>query len=235
MTTGSRILRVTDVETSGLDPAVDRVVEIAFLDLIVGDDGEIARGRRWSSLINPEIPIPCAASAIHDIVDDMVADAPKFRDVVDEWRSPTPFAFCAHNRKFDMGFLDPVPTIPWICSYKIAIWLWPDCPSHSNACLRYWLKLKLAEDAGPQHRASGDSYITAAILRRALLTGATIEQMIEVSNQPAVLPRFHFGMHAGKPISEIPSSYLQWALDQKGMDDDVRHTAFIHLRDRNGQ
>jgi exodeoxyribonuclease X len=228
----SRTIRIIDTETSGLDPAVDRVVEIALFDLIVGDDGEIARGRRWSSLINPEIPIPCTASAIHDITDEMVKDAPTFRDVVDEWRSPAPFAFCAHNSRFDRSFIDPVPELPWICSYKVAIWLWPDCPSHSNACLRYWLKLKLADDAGPRHRASGDSYITAAIMRRALLTGATIEQMIDVSSKPAVLPRLHFGMHAGKPIADLPDSYLTWMLRQDGMDEDAKNTAFVEMQRR---
>jgi DNA polymerase-3 subunit epsilon len=63
-----------DLETTGIDPANDRIVEIAALR--VDPDGSRDLKRR---LINPERPIPPAASAIHGIRDEDVRDAPSFR------------------------------------------------------------------------------------------------------------------------------------------------------------
>ena len=73
-----------------------------------------------------------------------------------------PAALCAHFAKFDRGFFDPAGS-KWLCTYKIALWLWPDCPSHKNNVLRYWLKLKLAmDDLGlQQHRALRDALAIA--------------------------------------------------------------------------
>ena len=64
------MIRVVDVETTGLDPAVDRIVEIA----VVGVDFERRCYRKlFHSLVDPEIPIPPEASAVHHITTAMVA------------------------------------------------------------------------------------------------------------------------------------------------------------------
>lgn len=68
-----------DLETTGLNLAVDRIVEIALLK--VGTDGQRTMKRK---LVNPERPIPADASAIHGITDDMVKDAPSFRQIANE-------------------------------------------------------------------------------------------------------------------------------------------------------
>jgi DNA polymerase III epsilon subunit-like protein len=47
------ILRVVDTETTGLDPAVDKIVEIACVDVVLGADGRPRRGASWSTLVNP--------------------------------------------------------------------------------------------------------------------------------------------------------------------------------------
>jgi DNA polymerase-3 subunit epsilon len=68
-----------DLETTGLNLAVDRVVEIALLKVNV--DGQRTVKRK---LINPERHIPEEVSAIHGITDEMVKDAPTFRQVANE-------------------------------------------------------------------------------------------------------------------------------------------------------
>ena len=65
-----------DLETTGTDPATDRIVEVAALR-IDADGTRSARCRR----LNPERPIPPAATAVHGIHDDDVRDAPTFRKV----------------------------------------------------------------------------------------------------------------------------------------------------------
>lgn len=233
----SELIRVCDLETTGLDPRVDRVTEVGAVDLIVNDDGTVSRGPMWSELCNPGMPIPIGASAVNDITDEMVAGKPTFgAEHVSRLTAGPPVALCAHYAKFDRGFFDPAG-YKWICTYKVAIWLWPDCPIHKNNALRYWLKLKLAmEEMGQLHRALRDAYITAAILRRAILSGATIDEMIQVSAAPAILPRLVFGKHAMKPIADVPADYLSWVLKQggggEGFDEDVLATAMHELQRR---
>jgi DNA polymerase-3 subunit epsilon len=59
----------------------DRIVEIAIVKIM--PDGKKMMKRK---LINPEIPIPAAISEIHGITDEMVKDAPTFRQAANEIR-----------------------------------------------------------------------------------------------------------------------------------------------------
>jgi len=191
----------------------------------------------WSSLVNPGHEIPPGASAVHDITDEMVKDAPTLFDVMERIvTGPDPDYYCAHNSRFDSRFFDQtILRRPWLDTYRIALWLWPHAPEHKLHTLRYWLKLNLSlkddSDRTRSHRAVWDAYICAAVLRRAFMAGATIEHMVEVSNQPALLPKLTFGKHAMKPIEDVPMDYLDWILRQD-MEEDVLHTAFSELNRR---
>src|SRR5258706_12439866 len=138
-----------DVETSGIDPAIHGVVEIATVDVTVEPVPDqhplVTRGEMWSSLVNPGHEIPPGASAVHDITDEMVKDAPTLFDVMERIvTGPDPDYYCAHNSRFDSRFFDQtILRRPWLDTYRIALWLWPHAPEHKLATLRYWLKLKL--------------------------------------------------------------------------------------------
>lgn len=71
-----RPLAVFDLETTGVNLATDRIVEISILK-IMPDGQQIVRTQR----INPTIPIPEQTSLIHGIYDDDVKDAPTFADI----------------------------------------------------------------------------------------------------------------------------------------------------------
>jgi DNA polymerase III subunit epsilon len=71
-----RPLAVLDLETTGIDPKVDRIIEVSVLKLLPGG-GQDHRTRR----VNPGVPIPPEATAIHGITDDDVADCPSFRAI----------------------------------------------------------------------------------------------------------------------------------------------------------
>ena len=77
----TRPIAVLDLETTGTNLAVDRIVEIAVVK--VNPDGSRVVKRK---LINPEMKIPAGAAAIHGITDDMVKDAPPFRTVANEFK-----------------------------------------------------------------------------------------------------------------------------------------------------
>lgn len=247
------LVRVIDVETSGLDPALDRIVEVGTVDIHVSlgppdstpDPAKAApltvtRGRMWSSLVNPGMPIPPEASAIHDITDEMVANAPTLADVMPIITESAPKLVCAHHNRFDMKFIHQNGW-QWLDTYRIALWLWPEAPNHKNSTLRYWLKLNLdpaviSAPGNRSHSALWDAYVTGAILRRAIMSGATIEDMLRVSSQPALLPRLGFGKHAMDSIVDVPTGYLSWILDQQGMEEDIIHTARTEMaRRRDGE
>ncbi len=95
---------VFDIETTGLSHINDRITEIGAL-LISG--GEIKE--RFSSFINPHIPIPDKIVKLTGITDDMVADAPDESVVVKQFLD---FAggrmLVAHNANFDVSFIRTV-------------------------------------------------------------------------------------------------------------------------------
>lgn len=96
-----QLIAFIDTETTGRDPAVDRVVEIG---VILGRGGEIVARHDW--LVNPERPIPDEVSKIHGITDDAVRDKPTFRELAPEIVAALEGALpAAYNARFDRGFV----------------------------------------------------------------------------------------------------------------------------------
>ena len=65
-----------DLETTGIDLSRDRIVEISLVKISPNGDQELKTRR-----INPEMPIPPEATAIHGITDDDVKDCPRFKEI----------------------------------------------------------------------------------------------------------------------------------------------------------
>lgn len=217
---------VLDTETTGLDHKVDRLVEVALLD--------VKSDAHFHTLCYPGRDIPPEAMAIHHITEAMVANAPNpgkaLYDAVNHLNQPK--LAIAHNAKFDLPFIndlaqgqwDPI----WVCTYKCSVMLWPDAPAHSNQVLRYWLGLKvpmLEQFPGLMpHRALYDIIVTREIFGT-MLKFATLEQLITWSSGPLDLPKVPFGKHKGKPFSEVDYGYLKWVLGQSDMDENMLHSA----------
>jgi len=70
-----------DIESTGLDVASDRIVEISMVKVSPGAPGEPNNVEVKTRRINPTIPIPAEAQAVHGISDDDVKDAPKFAQI----------------------------------------------------------------------------------------------------------------------------------------------------------
>ncbi|MGL4227599.1 MAG: exonuclease domain-containing protein [Tannerellaceae bacterium] len=63
-----------DLETTGINISKDRIVEISYLKVYPNGDEEIKTRR-----VNPEMPIPAEATAVHGITDEDVAECPTFK------------------------------------------------------------------------------------------------------------------------------------------------------------
>jgi DNA polymerase-3 subunit epsilon len=92
-----------DTETTGLDYNKDRVIEIAAIELI----DLVPSGKKFHVLINPEMPVPQEATAIHGLTDEKLYGKPIFSEIAQEFldfiRDDT---IIAHNAPFDVRMLD---------------------------------------------------------------------------------------------------------------------------------
>jgi exodeoxyribonuclease X len=230
-------IRIVDCETTGETPPEHKVVELASCDLDP-QSGQFQAPR--SELVNPGRPIPPDSRGIHHISDAMVANARDIDVVAKNVLLPYPFptmpAFAAHNAKFEQSFLAQYTgDVPWICTFKVALRLWPDAPNHKNQTLRYFLNIQMPEKVEsmsyPPHRALPDAIVTGHILREAL-NQATIEQMIAWSKEPPLLPRLTFGKHRGEEWNVVPADYLVWIVEKSELDDDAKWNAKRELQRR---
>lgn len=95
---------VFDTETTGLDPKIDRIIEIGCVEL----DNRFPTGRTFHVYINPDgRQVHPDALAIHGIGNDDLAEKPVFAGIADDFLNFFDGAkFVAHNADFDMGFVN---------------------------------------------------------------------------------------------------------------------------------
>jgi CBS domain-containing protein len=92
-----------DTETTGLDPRIARVVEVAALRI---RQGRVDASDSLHALVRPDIPIPAAATAIHGIDDSKVATCPPFVDVWKEFSAIVDESIViGHSIGFDLAVL----------------------------------------------------------------------------------------------------------------------------------
>ncbi len=228
--------RVIDLETTGVEPPAE-IIEFGRAD-VVPSGGDYEVERPMARLYRPLNGIPPETMAVHHITeDDFTSDSPvctpeRLHQAV--WGGPAPDVLVAHNSAFEQQFVTEAATeqLPWICTYKSALRVWPEAPRHTNQVLRYWLGLKLDNAlAMPPHRAGPDAWVTAYVLVE-LLKRASVEDMILWTKEPKLMPTVPFGKHRGSAWSEAPLDYLQWMSRQTDMDADAVWNAQRELKRR---
>lgn len=161
---GFRSYVVLDTETTGINRATDRIVDIAILTV---QDGRVVE--RFESLVNPKMHIPAEASKVNGIYDRDVADAPTITALAD--------AICdrlagqvvvGHNIVFDLGILTrqlakplaPLAPIPYVDTIALAKRALPGCENYKLETLS-----RLIGHTGPQaHRALADTELCNDLL-----------------------------------------------------------------------
>lgn len=93
---------VFDLETTGFSPNVNKIIEIGAVKVVNGSVTE-----KFSTFVNPDVPIPFRIEELTGINDDMVMEAPMIEEILPEF-----LKFCdgavmvAHNAAFDMSFIE---------------------------------------------------------------------------------------------------------------------------------
>jgi DNA polymerase-3 subunit epsilon len=144
-----------DLETTGANAATDRITEIGLVEV---DAGQVSR---WSTLVNPQQPIPPFIQHLTGISDRMVKDAPLIDAVLDTVRSRLEGGlFIAHNARFDYGFLNNACmqaglALPneVLCTVKLSRRLFPSERRHNLDTLIERHQLS----TGDRHRALADA------------------------------------------------------------------------------
>jgi DNA polymerase III epsilon subunit family exonuclease len=169
---------VFDVETTGMSPVNDRIVEIAAIR--VDADGIHSR---FHSLVNPKMRISDEVIRIHRITNEMVENAPSFPSVGKDFMSfVQDSTLVAHNGRFDLAFLQES-----LGRHGIALWngrtmdsiaiikhAYPGLPSYSLQNLQRHFSLGTGD--GQAHRAFTDVEWTLEIF------GMSMQRILEASN-----------------------------------------------------
>ena len=154
---------VLDVETTGLNTAMDMIIEIGAVRFEHGE--EVAE---FSQLINPGRPIPEKVVELTGINNGMVAGMPTIRDVIGDFaRFCEGAVLVAHNASFDMAFFDRafreagLPfDHPKLDTLALVRNLWPEQKIHKLGAMCKLLGIDLTK----AHRAVHDARATAQML-----------------------------------------------------------------------
>jgi exodeoxyribonuclease X len=234
-----RIIRVIDFETTGLEPT-DEVIEVGHCDLN-RDTGSVEGGNSY--LCGSRLPIPPEVRAVHHIWPVDIEGQPPFDPdkVLESALASGVVGFAAHMAEFEGQWLGRVleGVMPLICTYKAALRVWPDAPSHSNFGLLYWLwdagKIAPRRDRlMPPHRALPDSYATAHLLQAIFAQGATGPELVRWTREPRLYPTCTIGKHRGKKWADVDGGFLRWMLGVSDMEPDLKWCAQLELDRRNG-
>ena len=181
-------LAFVDVETTGLDPRVNRITEIG----VVTVDGR--RVREWSTVINPLTRRQERPVAPHEITDAMRDEAPRFKDIaVDLAQRLDGRLLVAHNARFDHRFLNAefdrvgIAFAPQVlCSLMLSRRLYGENASHNLDSLM----ASHALTSPVRHRALHDAKLIWQFWRHAhrMLPCATVANAIHALLESPLLP-----------------------------------------------
>lgn len=222
-----------DLETTGLDPENDRIVEFSFIQL---DDGlnEISR---WTERVNPTIPIPAEVVAVHGITDADVADKAPFKDFAARIQELVSDAtLMAYNHAFDTTTLHyeleraGQPGLPMDHPVIDPLWIFREHFPHSLAgAVKHYLGRGI-EDA---HSAEADTQAMLDVFRAQInahglpktASGNVLRRDRRYLDRKRCfyedsdgVVRYGFGKHRHEPVADHVD-YMQWMLGRDFPED----------------
>jgi DNA polymerase-3 subunit epsilon len=186
-TATTRRAAIVDTETTGTDPLVDKVIELAIVVFeycpATGAVGRVLGS--YDGLEDPGMPIPPSSTAIHGITDAMVAGR-TIDDAAVAALLEGVGVVIAHNAAFDWKFLEtrlPVfASLPWACSWQEVPWKEAGIESSKLEYLAY--RYGFFYDG---HRAEVDCLALLEVLRRPFGESGTtaLKLLLESARTPS--------------------------------------------------
>lgn len=227
----TRPLAFIDLETTGVNLASDRIVEIAIVKLQPDYTRVVKR-----KLINPQMPIPKASSDVHGITDEMVKDAPSFKQVANEVRQFLDNCDLAgyNSNRFDFPMLVEEflrAGLDFDISDKHMLDVQKVYHMMEPRTLSAAYKFYCEKSLDNAHTAEADAAATWEVLESQLQKypqlGTTVESVIKFSGHEQIVDFarrfvmengkeiFNFGKHKGRAVTEVlklEPQYYDWMM-----------------------
>ena len=191
---------VFDLETTGFSPIKDKIIEIGAVKV---ENGKITE--RFSTFVNPKIPIPFRITQLTSITDQMVMDAPDIETVLPQFLEFIGDAvLVAHNASFDVGFIeqncryqDIVPNFTSVDTVAMARILLPTLSKFKLNVVANALHISLEN----HHRAVDDAGATAEIFVKFVV-------MLKERNINDLAKLNRFGSNNADAIKKLPTYHV---------------------------
>lgn len=221
-----------DTETTGVDPAVDQIIEAAWLEMPpTPAEVHLTPNAKafpfYHERFNPTIPIGLGAQAVHHILKGDLGGCLE----PDQFSIPHDVDYLiGHNIDFDWRMAGE-PLIHRICTLAISRYLFPEQDSHTQSAMLYMVGRLSGKEARIRELLRGahaalDDVRNCSILLRFLLAQAaekghavnTWQEVHALSNIARIPTVMGFGKHKGDPIESVPASYVKWYRGQAETD-----------------
>jgi DNA polymerase-3 subunit epsilon len=221
-----------DCESTGLDTANDRIVEIAVtrftFDKILYS---------YETLVDPECPIPQVSQDIHNISQEMIQGKPKIAEVLPALlKMIEGHILMGHGIGFDIALIAAeakraqipakIQQAPFIDTLRLAR-LYGESPINSLDMLRQHFNI----EAQGAHRAMSDVMVNIEVFKYLSKPFKTTEEVLKVLQKPIKLRAMPLGKHKGRKFDEIPLEYLLWA-EKKDFDQDLLYSIRSEIKNR---
>ncbi len=227
----TRPIAFIDLETTGVNISVDRIVEIAIVK--ISPDGTRLVKRK---LINPLIPIPEGSSAIHGITDEMVKDAPSFKQAANELKQ---FMENCDLGGYNSNRFD----IPMLIEEFLRIGIEFSIDGRKlvdvqkvfhmmeqrtlSAAYKFYCQKSLEGAHSAEVDATATWEVLEAQVERYPQIGDTVESIVKFTGEDDIvdfarrfikdkgIEIFNFGKHKGKPVTQVlkeEPQYYDWMM-----------------------
>ena len=220
-----------DLETTGINVSLDKIVEIAIIKIMPDGTKQVKR-----KLVNPEMPIPHSATEVHGISDEMVKDAPTFKQIANEIKQFIEGSDLAgyNSNRFDIPmlneeFLRAGISIDMLSRKLLDVQKVFHMMEQRtlSAAYKFYCDRNL-EDA---HTAEADAMATFEVLEAQVVKypqiGNTVESIVKFTGEDQIIDFarrfvyengvavFNFGKHTGKPVTQVlkeEPQYYDWMM-----------------------
>lgn len=232
-----------DIESTGLDVAKDRIVEISMVKVSPAAQGEPNKVEVKTRRINPTIPIPAEATAVHGITNDDVKDAPKFHQIAKslaQWMTGCDIAGY-NSMKFDIPMLSEEflrAGVDFDFRKRKLVDVQNIFHKKEQRTLKAAYKFYCGANLDNAHSAEADTMATFEVLEAQLdrykddeedpllndieflakysIQNRNVDYAGRIVLNDKDVPVFNFGKHKGVPVTEVlkkEPSYYSWMMD----------------------
>ncbi len=224
-------LAIFDLETTGVNLSTDRIIEIAIIKISPDGSKQIKR-----KLINPEMPIPPGATEVHGITNEMVKDAPTFKQAANEIKQ---FIDGCDLGGYNSNRFD----IPILMEEFLRVGIEIDLKSTKlvdvqrifhqmeqrtlSAAYKFYCNKNLDDAHSAEADAGATWEVLLAQVERYPQLGKSVESILKATGEEEIVDFarrfimengkeiFNFGKHKGRPVADVLKSepqYYDWMM-----------------------